>query len=70
MDFQDLVSSLNLGKAVTIEAKISGDVPFTFGPAGVRFADGRLAADGPGRLSIRREALTGCGDGRRRGGSA
>jgi hypothetical protein len=39
-------------------AHISGTVPFALTPDGVRFAMGRVAATGPGRLSIKREALT------------
>ena len=39
-------------------ARIDGVVPFTVEPQGVRFVNGHIAANGPGRLSIKREALT------------
>jgi hypothetical protein len=44
---------------VDLEARVSGRLPFVVTPDGVRFVDGRLAADAPGRLSIDRAALTG-----------
>jgi hypothetical protein len=55
---QTLVESAGLTDRVTVEARIDGAVPFTLGPDGIRFADGRVAANAPGRLSIKREALT------------
>lgn len=41
-----------------LEARVSGPLPFIVGPDGVRFVNGRLTADAPGRLSIQRAALT------------
>ncbi len=58
-----LVDALNLSQAVKLEARVGGRLPFSIGPAGVRFTDGRLAAQGPGRLTLRREALTGVATG-------
>jgi hypothetical protein len=55
---QTLVEAAGLTDRMSVEARIDGAVPFTLGPEGVRFADGRVAANAPGRLSIRREALT------------
>jgi hypothetical protein len=55
---QALVEAAGLPDRMTIEARISGTVPFTLGPEGVRFVDGRIAATAPGKLSIKREALT------------
>ena len=55
---QTLVEAAGLTDRMTVEARIDGAVPFTLGPEGVRFADGRVAANAPGRLSIKREALT------------
>jgi hypothetical protein len=55
---QVLVEAAGLTGRMSIQAQIDGTVPFTLGPEGVRFADGRVAANAPGRLSIRRDALT------------
>ncbi len=55
---QTLIEAAGLTDRMTVEARIDGTVPFTLGPEGVRFADGRVAANAPGRLSIKREALT------------
>jgi hypothetical protein len=55
---QTLIEVAGLTDRMTVEARIDGTVPFTLGPDGVRFADGRVAANAPGRLSIKREALT------------
>ena len=42
---------------VSLDARVSGRLPFSVGPPGVRIAGGELAAIQPGRLSIKREAL-------------
>ena len=55
---QTLVEAAGLTDRMSVQAQIDGAVPFTLGPEGVRFADGRIAANAPGRLSIKREALT------------
>jgi hypothetical protein len=55
---QTLVEVAGLADRMGIEARIDGAIPFTLGPEGVRFVDGRVAANAPGRLSIKREALT------------
>ena len=49
-----LVAASNLGNKIKLSGKISGHVPFTLGPEGLRIADGRIASDGPGRLSVDR----------------
>ncbi len=41
-----------------LTARATGTIPFTMTPDGVRISGGELRATGPGRLSIRREALT------------
>ena len=53
-----LVSASNLGGRVKMEGKVSGTVPFISGPDGIRIANGRIAADGPGRLAIDRTLWT------------
>ncbi len=59
VDVQQLLAGLNLADAMNVQAKVNGELPFALGPAGVRLAAGRLSADGPGRLTIHRQALMG-----------
>lgn len=49
-----LIAASNLGEKLKLEGSVSGTLPFTFGPEGLRFANGRIESDGPGRLSINR----------------
>jgi hypothetical protein len=49
-----LISASNLGSKLRLEGKISGHIPFTAGPDGIRITNGHIAADGPGRLSVSR----------------
>jgi Dicarboxylate transport len=49
-----LVTASNLGSKLKVQGKISGTVPFSKGPDGVRITGGHIAADGPGRLSVDR----------------
>jgi len=58
INVQTLVAAAGLADRMSVQARIDGTVPFTIGPDGVRFVDGRVAANAPGRLSIKREALT------------
>jgi hypothetical protein len=53
-----LVAASSFADRVSLEAKVSGRVPLEISKAGVRVARGELHAVGPGRLSIRREALS------------
>ncbi len=59
VDLGEMVKVLNLASAVSIQARIDGVLPFAFGPAGLRLSRGQVSADGPGRLTIRRQALSG-----------
>jgi hypothetical protein len=58
VDVTPLIAAAGLADKVSTSARIDGVVPFTVGPEGVRFQNGRIAASGPGRLSVKREALT------------
>ena len=49
-----LIAASNLSSKVKLEGKVTGTIPFTLGPEGLRIVNGKLAADGPGRLSIDR----------------
>ncbi|MFO1248594.1 MAG: YdbH domain-containing protein [Alphaproteobacteria bacterium] len=51
---ESLVAASNLGSKVKLQGKVSGNVPFHIGPEGFRITNGRIAADGPGRLSVNR----------------
>lgn len=56
----DLVTEAGFGDKVSMDAVVSGRLPFLADPvAGVRITAGTLAAVQPGRLSINRTALTG-----------
>lgn len=56
----DLVTQAGFGDKVSMDAVVSGLLPFLADPvAGVRILGGSLAAIQPGRLSINRTALTG-----------
>ena len=49
-----LIAASNLSSKVKLKGKVTGSIPFTLGPEGLRIVNGKLAADGPGRLSIDR----------------
>jgi len=54
-----IVKTSPFGDRVDLDAKLTGRIPFTVTPEGVRVAGGELHAIAPGRLSIRRDALIG-----------
>jgi hypothetical protein len=58
ISLNSLVAASNLGSKVKLEGKVSGHIPFVIGPDGFRIANGHIAADGPGRLSINRSLWT------------
>ena len=47
-----LVAASSLADKVKLEGKVSGNLPFTYGPEGIRIVDGHLRALGPGRITI------------------
>jgi hypothetical protein len=55
----NIFSGAGLDDKVKLDAVVSGRVPFTSGPEGVRVIGGVLNAVQPGRLSLQREALSG-----------
>jgi hypothetical protein len=56
----DLIAGAGFGDKVSLDAVVSGRLPFTSDPdSGVRVTGGTLFAARPGRLSIAREALAG-----------
>lgn len=55
-----VIAGAGFGDKVSLDAVVSGRLPFTFDrTSGVRISGGTLAAVQPGRLSIAREALSG-----------
>jgi hypothetical protein len=58
VDLTPLIAAAGLSDRVNIMARIDGILPFTAGPDGIRFVNGRITSTGPGRLSIKRDALT------------
>lgn len=55
----DVVAASDFADKVSMDAVVSGRLPFTYSPeAGVRIRQGSVAAVQAGRLSINREALT------------
>ncbi|GAA0870391.1 YdbH domain-containing protein [Brevundimonas basaltis] len=56
----EIIAGSGFGDKVVLDAVVSGRLPFTSDPqAGIRISGGSLAAVQPGRLSIKREALSG-----------
>jgi hypothetical protein len=62
VDLTPLLTTAGIGTRVATDAHIEGVVPFSNGPEGLRFANGRIAANAPGRLSIKRDALVASAD--------
>jgi hypothetical protein len=59
VELSDLVEASPFADRMDLKAKVSGRIPFAMTPQGVRIEGGELHAVTPGRISIRREALTG-----------
>ncbi len=59
VELADLVEASPFADRMDLKAKVSGRIPFAMTPQGVRIEGGELHAVSPGRISIRREALTG-----------
>ena len=47
-----LVAASSLGDKIKLDGKVTGSVPFTYGPDGIRIVNGHLKADGPGRIAL------------------
>ncbi len=57
LDFGKIVAATDLRQHMTFEGKLTGRVPFTLIGDHMSFADGGMAADGPGRISILRTGV-------------
>lgn len=58
LDLGELIAASSLADKVKVQAVVDGRLPFTFGPAGLRFQQGKINAIQPGRLEISRAALS------------
>lgn len=58
VEMAELLGLTTLGDKVAVQATIDGRLPFRLGPDGFRFLKGEIAARGPGRISIKRTALS------------
>lgn len=58
LDLGEVLAASSLADKVKAQAVVDGRLPFTFGPEGLRFQDGKISAIQPGRLEIARSALT------------
>jgi len=59
LDLGELIAASSLADKVKVVAVVDGRLPFTFGPEGLRFQDGKIHAIQPGRIELNRTALTG-----------
>ena len=59
LDFGKVIASTGLSNSMTFEGKLSGRVPFSILGGHITFANGWMKADGPGNISIKRQAVTG-----------
>ncbi len=59
LDLGEVIAASSLAEKVTVQAVVDGRLPFTFGPEGLRFHEGRITAIQPGRVELSRAALTG-----------
>lgn len=58
LDLGELIAASSLAEKVKVQAVVDGRLPFTFGPEGLRFQQGKISAIQPGRLEISRAALS------------
>jgi hypothetical protein len=59
LDLGEVIAASSLAEKVKVEAVVDGRLPFTFGPEGLRFHEGKITAIQPGRVELSRAALTG-----------
>jgi len=58
IDVGEIVAATNFADRIKVDAILDGRVPFKMGPEGLRFTQGHLVADRPGRISISRTVLS------------
>ena len=58
LDLGEVIAASSLAERVKIDAVVDGRLPFTFGPEGLRFQEGKIHAIQPGRIELSRAVLT------------
>lgn len=58
LDFGKVIAATGLAQNMTFQGNLTGRVPFTILGGHITFANGAMAADAPGRISIKRTAVT------------
>jgi hypothetical protein len=58
LDLGEVIAASSLADKVKVAAVVDGRLPFTFGPEGLRFHEGKIVAIQPGRIELSRAALT------------
>jgi hypothetical protein len=58
LDLGEVISASSLADKVKVAAVVDGRLPFTFGPEGLRFHEGKIVAIQPGRIELSRAALS------------
>jgi hypothetical protein len=58
LDLGEVLAASSLADKVKAQAVVDGRLPFTFGPQGLRFQEGKISAIQPGRIELSRAALT------------
>ncbi len=58
LDFGKVVAATSLAQNMTFKGNLTGRIPFTIIGGQVTFAQGAVAADAPGQISIKRSSLT------------
>ncbi|MBW8879947.1 MAG: YdbH domain-containing protein, partial [Asticcacaulis sp.] len=59
LDFGKIIAATNLASSMTFEGNLSGRLPFKIDAGHITFTDGAMKSDGPGRISVKRSAVTG-----------
>lgn len=59
LDFGKIIAATDLSTSMSFEGNLSGRLPFKIDGGHLSFADGLMASDAPGRISIKRTAVSG-----------
>ncbi|HWU50296.1 MAG TPA: YdbH domain-containing protein [Asticcacaulis sp.] len=59
LDFGKIIAATSLADSMSFDGTLTGKLPFTITDGHVRVANGYMASDRPGRISVKRSAVTG-----------
>jgi len=59
LDFGKVIAASDLNKSMSFKGNLTGHLPFTYAQGHLAFANGTMASDAPGQISIYRTAVTG-----------